>query len=511
MVSRWPFVVVLVLAVFGGWIAFDWFQAREASLSEMPPRSDQAATLQPRDSIVLLNLAVGYPALEDALNSVAAKLAGDASGSEDIKCVSSDFPRFRECLTVNWSVRYAANGRVEVSRDGDKIKVTVPARFDGKAGFGGDVAKLLSLSGKNFDGSFTVSASASLSLDADFCPVVAPGETSFGWQNEGRVELVGRSSFKIFGSGFDVGPWNLDVGRHFNGQIRDALRGALANAGSALPCDEVRGELRKGWRNYSIPIEVKGSPPLFVNVEPTAFGTSEMLVEDGRVRLVARMAAKAVVATEKGSEEPKAELPPNEAVPTGPGKVELAVPLKLSYAELQTAAMKLLGKGPLIVPTPTGDVATSVHGVEVYPSGDRLAVGVRFSAHLPWHLSDANGTIWTSAKPVVEAGGKVVRLENVVVTRQIDNALWDVLTVALKDVIDAQVEKAARIDLAPAIPKIAAAVQAAVADPKKTGGVRIRVTNTDAGLGRVVVEQKVLSVEAVVTAEWDVVLDEIRL
>jgi hypothetical protein len=56
---------------------------------------------------------------------------------------------------------------------------------------------------------------------------------------------VGRSSFRILGFGFHVGPWNLDIGRHFNGQIREALSQALANAGKANPCDNVRVEIAK--------------------------------------------------------------------------------------------------------------------------------------------------------------------------------------------------------------------------------------------------------------------------
>lgn len=499
--------VAAVALLGGGWLAVDWYRSAETAMSQKPPHQAGSAPLEASESLVLANLTVGYSVIAQALNQAIDDVSGAQNGSEEIKCVSNSFPKFKECLTVNWSVEYGRNGDVSVGRDGSMLKVAVPGRFAGKGGVGGDLARFVGADEKNFDGAFEVSVSAALSLDERFCPVLTPGEVSFHWTNEGRIQLVGRTSFKIFGIGFSVGPWNLEVGRHANGPIREALRKALANAGSAIPCDPVRQELAKAWRHYAFPLAIDDMPPLFVNVEPTGLGTSGLLAEDAGVRLVARMAARAVVAAEKGSEEAMGELPVHETVSADRGELSLAVPLKVPYRLLKAEAMKELAGKTLT----SGDARFEIHDLDIYPSGDRLAVGVTFSTDIPWRIFDARGMVWVTARPVVEGDGKIVRLEDVEVSRQVDNALWSVLTVAFRDVIHDQLEAAARYDLSPEAERAVAGIAEAVSDPARTGGVRFQLEHADIGIGRIVAEEEALAVEGLLKAQWDAFLDEIRL
>ncbi|MCO5146318.1 MAG: DUF4403 family protein [Aquamicrobium sp.] len=499
--------VAAVALLGGGWLAVDWYRSAETAMSQKPPHQAGSVPLEASESVVLANLTVGYPVIAQALNQAIDDVSGTQNGSEEIRCVSNSFPRFRECLTVNWSIEYGRNGDIAVGRDGSMLKVTVPGRFAGTAGFGGGIARLLSLHAKRFDGAFEVSASAALSLDERFCPVLTPGEVSFHWTNEGRIQLVGRTGFSILGIGFSVGPWNLEVGRHANGPIREALRKALADAGRAIPCDPVRQELAKAWRHYAFPLAIDGMPTLFVNVEPTGLGTSGLLAEDAGVRLAARMTAKAVVETGKGSEETMGELPVHETVSTEQGELSLAVPLKVPYRLLKAEAMKELAGKTLT----SGDARFEVHDLDIYPSGDRLAVGVAFSTDIPWRIFDAKGMVWVTARPVVEGDGKIVRLEDVEVSRQVDSALWSVLTAAFRDVIHDQLEAAARYDLSPDADRAVAGITEAVSDPARTGGVRFQLEHADIGVGRIVAEEEALAVEGLLKAKWDAFLDEIRL
>lgn len=498
-------IAVAVLA--GGWLAVDWYRSAETAMSQKPPHQAGAAPLEARESVVLANLTVAYPVIAQALNQAADSVSGPAGGREDIGCIRNNIPHINECLTVNWSVEYGRNGDIAVGHDGAMLKVTLPARFAGVAGFGGSLAKLLSLDAKRFDGAFEVSASAALGLDERFCPVLTPGEVSFHWTKEGSIQLIGRTSFRILGIGFSIGPWNLDVGRHLNGPIRNALSSALANAGSSIPCDPIRQELAKAWRHYAFPIDIENMPPLFVNVEPTALGTSGLLAEDSGVRLAVRMAAKAVVAAERGSEEAIGDLPLHETVSADRGELSLAVPLKVPYGLLKSEAMKELSGKTLT----SGDARFGIHDLEIYPSGERIALGVGFSADLPWRVFDAKGMLWLTARPVVEGDGKIVRLEDIEVSRQVDNTLWNVLTVALSGVIHDQLEEAARYDLSADAARAVGEIAAAVADPARTGGVRFTVENADIALGQVVAEEDGIAVEGLFGAQWDAVLEEIRL
>jgi hypothetical protein len=500
-------LVALAIAV---WFGLDWYRARDASLSEMPPKIGTAFVLVPRDSVILASLAITFPTIETALNAAAASLSGRQNGSEEIKCVKNDFPRIKECLTVNWEINYRQSGRITVGRESDKIRVTLPLQFSGKGGFGGSIAEILRLNDKNVDGSFTVSASVGIALDDRFCPVVVPGDIAFGWQNEGRIELIGRNEFRILGIGFDVGPWSLDIGRHFNGQIRDALHSALANAGQWIPCEPIRAELQKAWRSYAIPVTVEpDTPPMFVNIDPVTVGTSGLIVEDGGVRLMAQVAARAVVAAEKGSEASKGDLPVRQTVDPGRGRLDIAVPIKVPFALLETEATKALRDKPITLRTGGKDILLTVDRVDVYPSGEQIAVGLGFSAKLPWRFFDAHGTVWVTGRPVVEPGGKAVHLEQVAVTRQVDNPLWSALSVALEDVVNAQVQKAARYDLSSITEDAIKRIEEAVSDPAETGGVRFHLLNPKIRLGQIALEEQNLAVEGLFEAQWDASFDTI--
>jgi hypothetical protein len=91
--------------------------------------------------------------------------------------------------------------------------------------------------------------------------------------------------------------------------------------------------------------------------------TLGLLVENGGVRLVARMAAKVAVSTAKGNEGAKGDLPPHQAAAADQGKLDLATPLKVSHDVLQSEAMKALAARPLIIKTDGGDVEISVSGL----------------------------------------------------------------------------------------------------------------------------------------------------
>lgn len=132
--QRTALIAALLLIV--GWLIFDWFQSRDREMSEMPPRSAAATAIEPRESTLLATVLIPYAAIEKVANTEAAKLAGTKSDNLDLKCVSSDFPRIRECLTVNYTVNYSINGPVTINRAENRLRITVPAQFKGQAGIG---------------------------------------------------------------------------------------------------------------------------------------------------------------------------------------------------------------------------------------------------------------------------------------------------------------------------------------------------------------------------------------
>lgn len=292
-------------------------------------------------------------------------------------------------------------------------------------------------------------------------PVLDPGEIAFAWDNEAEIEILGNSRF------FDA--WRLPVGRHLNGPIRDRLTEAFREQGRAIPCELVRAELLRVWRSYAFPIEMEGLPTLYANVEPTDLSVAGLDIRDEGVRILAGMEAKVVVSDVKGPEGALPSTPANTALQNREGQINLAVPLALTYGTIREEALAALGSEPQVIATPAGEVSVIVKDLEVYPSGERIALGVSFSADLPGNPFDTQGVLWLSARPIVDAEGRQVRLEEIAMTRQLESPLWGALTAAFEEEIEAELARAVTYDLTADIARATQAIEAAAAQASVEG------------------------------------------
>jgi hypothetical protein len=499
--------LVLVLIVAGLYLGYQWYRVKDVKMSERPEQVASTQPLAPKESSVVASIFVSHATLQTALNGIAQKLAGSKSGSEDIKCVSSNFPRIRECLTANWDVNYSA-GSIGVSKAGELIKVTLPVMFAGGAGFGGEIARVLSVGRKNIDGAAVVSASLSADLDERFCPILTVKDTEFSWTREARIEVIGRS--RVFGL-FDIGPEYLNVGRHFNGPVRDALKKAAEEAGRAIPCDPVRAEVAKMWKRYSIPLAAEGQPTLYVNAWPEKVGSSGLLSEDTGIRIVLMLSGKATVETSPGQTTPLGELPAHVKLQAQPGQLNLAVPIRVEYAKLREALNTALSSQAFEQDTAAGKVSVKLTDFEFFPSERRVAVGVKFQADAPTGIFDTKGTVWFLALPKVGADGKTVQLTEVEIYRKIDNEAVKVLTAIFEGQISKAIADAARYDLRKDEQTLIASLQKAISDPTKTGGVRLTITDPSIQVGRIAVEESALTVEGLFKAVWNAEVQELKL
>lgn len=499
--------LVFAAVVAGLYLGYEWYRVRDVKMSERPEQRASTQPLIPRESSVVASIFVSHATLQTVLSGIGQKLAGSKNGSEDIKCVSNDFPRIRECLTANWDVNYSA-GSIGVSKAGQLLKVTLPVMFSGGAGFGGAIAEALSVGRKNIDGEAVVSASLSVDLDEKFCPILTVKDTEFSWRREARIEVIGRS--KVLGL-FTIGPEYLDVGRHFNGPVRDALKKAAEEARNAIPCDPVRAEVAKLWKPYSVPLVVEGQPTLYVNAWPDAVGSSGLLSGDNGIRLVLMLSGKAAVETSPNSSTSLGDLPAHVKLQAQPGQLNLAVPVRVEYSKLREALQTTLSSQAFEQDTAAGKVSVRLRDFEFFPSEKRVAVGVKFDANAPTGIFDTKGTVWLLALPKVGSDGKTVQLTEVEIHRKIDNEAVKVLTAVFDEQINKAIADAARYDLRKDEQTLIASLQRAISDPTKTGGVRLTITDPSIQVGRIAVEENALTVEGLFNAVWDAEIEELKL
>ena len=211
------------------------------------------------------------------------------------------------------------------------------------------------------------------------------------------------------------------------------------------------------------------------------------------------MKAKMDVATTATVAAPKA-LPPLETVPLAPGKIALAVPLRVGYAAL-TEALNAAVKGKeFSVDTPAGKASATVKNLVVYPSKENLVCGIEFSAKLPGRFLDTNGTVYLLAQPFVEKNSQIIKLGNARFARILDNDVWSVLSAIFEGKIRSELTKAGTVDLAPTIAMGLTSLKAELDKLAIQSGVTVQLEGETAGIRQIVPAETDLVVEAVFEA-----------
>lgn len=514
--KAWTGLACVVIAAGAAYLGWQWYKSWEAAYSEAPTRKATIAAFEPRRSTIQPNLMLPFEALKDAANKAVDKFAQPASGRVNIDCKKLVFivTIFEGCLDADWSLNASRNGSIEVAKAGDGIAVNIPVQFSGKAGLSGDIANALSLSGKNFSGSFVAGISGKVVLDERFCPKIINPSAKFSWTTPASVELIGKSCVGV-GHGLElcVGPWDLPIGNLLTPTIQSKIDEQIADINSKLPCDPVRAQLAKVWQKQSFPITADKLPPMFVSVTPRALSSPGIVAEDKGIRLIARLDADVGVSTQKGETGPAGEIPPNKPIADPAGRLSIALPLAADYPtinKLLNAQLKAqLAKTPIVTDTPAGKVKVDISEVEIYPSGDRLAVGAKFKADVPGRIFNAKGTVWLTTLPVPAADGRSLRLSDIKLTRAIDNELWSLLTAALNTQLVKALDENSKVDFGKDIDNAVAKAKAVLADPKQTGGVVVNVKKVDAKLGRVVPAEQNLVVEGLLDVEAEATMPSI--
>lgn len=507
----WIGLAGVLIAAGGAYLGWQWYKSWEATYSEAPARKATIVAFEPRRSTIQPNLMLPYEALKDAANKAVDKFAQPASGRANIDCKRIEFlgaTLFSGCIDADWSLNASRNGSIEVAKAGDGIAVSIPVQFTGRAGLNGAIADALSLDGKNFSGSFVAGISGKVVLDERFCPKIISPSASFSWISPASFQLIGRSCAGV-GRGLEVcvGPWDLPIGSLFTPTIRSKIDEQIADINSKIPCDPVRTQLAKVWHKQSFPITAAKLPPLFVNVTPRALSSPGIIAEGNGIRLVARLDADVGVSTQKGESGSAGEIPPNQPIADPAGKLSIGLPMAADYPTLNkliNEQLKVqLAKTPIVTDTPAGKVKVDVSGIEIYPSGDRLAIGAKFKADVPGRIFNANGTVWLTTLPVPAADGRSLTFSEIKLTRVIDNELWSLLTAALNTQLVKALNENSKLDFGKDIDNAVASAKTILADPKQTSGVVVNVKKVDAKLGRVVSAEQSLVVEGLLDVEAD--------
>lgn len=377
-----------------------------------------------------------------------------------------------QCADYHWNADVEKDGPLAVGRAGTEVHVAQKIHVAGKAGVGGDLARILSLSGKNMDVRVAAAMNVGIGLDGRWCPAVKAVPVG-RWVGSASVEVIGRNCI-----GIDLGPLGhpeacagpVDLG------LADALNGAFDKhrddieriARDVLPCETMRSKVAERWHPFSIPINRPGQAPVFLNIQPRTAAFSGIIAEDKGVRLVARVGARTTVSPEDMS-GPGGDLPELAPVSADRGSLSINLDAVAPYGFLKDELAASLKGRTFGHDTAAGKVEVRIEDVDLYPSDGSLAFGLKIDAKLPGRWFDTTGWVYLVGRPHPSADGRGMSVEDIGFATVLDNAFWNITQEVFETEILSMLKARADFDLGGQIDEAASQVGSSIAKANVPG------------------------------------------
>jgi hypothetical protein len=394
------------------------------------------------------------------------------------------------------------------------LRVAVPIAINGKAGLRGDIAKVLSLNGKNFSATVQPVVDITITHGADWCPKVTATPTQ-DWVTSANVEIIGRNCAKIdFGPlgkpGFCAGPVLIDLKKEANDAI-NGQQGAIENAATAaINCEQLRSSIQKQWKPIVVKIDSDPKQPMYLNIFPESLALSNVVINEDNIEFAVKAGVKAQLEAVPASSE-IIPLPPLGAVSPGDSNLHFAVKAIAPYSQIIESLKSSFVNRKFISKTPAGDVAITAEDFDVYPSNGKLAVGVKFNADIPGRILDTRGWVYLTTTPAIANDGTAIDLRDLQYSAILDNKAWDTIVTTFDQKILSELKKNSLIDLRPVIIREAEKISMTI-NSANMSGVKIHAENPTAKIVNVVANSNSLVATVVTDMHFKVVVtDDIGL
>ncbi len=322
-------------------------------------------------------------------------------------------------------------GRLSAVAQDGKVHLRVPVEADITADLApGGLVGLMSRGRRSkieTRAAFTIRAEIELGVDAEWNLATSTAATLV-WEEDPVVQ-VGPLSVKLSAlTGDRIGEQFAAVVRTLDERLREQV--------------PTRSLVSRAWAAAFRSLPVGQRDDLWLSLRPTGAFLGDPRVTGGRVALEAgiRGVFRVVVGAEPEAAAPT-PLPARSAPPPGPG-IALDVPVSVSFEaanrQLDASVEGQTFDVPLAI---VGEsAALTIEAVEVYPSGEQIAVALEFSADLRGSWLDLEGQLYLLGTPVLDVPGSRLRVSGLAFDSRTNRALVNVAEWMLHDEIVRRVE-----------------------------------------------------------------------
>lgn len=412
MKKLFVFLLVVVAVLVG---LFHFLQVDKA-LTEAPPRQASKVALKPVTSYLSIPYSIDLKGLEQSLNE---------SISNPIDTIN------KKCELIKGK-RIKANAQCvgEVTKRGpvtlvgsDKgITITLPIAFRLTAKTRGFIKMQ-----ETATGAMTVSATITPGMKANWEPN-ATLSADFHWDKKPQIKLFG---IKItFASLVEpkLRKRLNEVVTRFNERIKTKLA--------------IRDKAQQAWSQMSQPKSLSQDPPVWLSTQLENVYFEPFDIKTHSISGSVGMQAK--VHTLFGQPEKASfakTLPELKLTPYPKKGFSLRVPVVLRFDALRQFMNQKVANKTVPLDGKNGELSLTIKEVDLYPSGENIALAVRFKAAGENQLLATQGTFHITGKPVFEetkVDGKTkvtVSLVNVQFGRKVDSTVLNIGTWVLQTAV----------------------------------------------------------------------------
>jgi hypothetical protein len=382
---------------------------------DVPPRgATESAAMEPAASVLNIPLTVTWAALQESVDAGLPTPLYAEKGRE-----------LTGRIEMNTTVK--RDGDPRVSSRGDAMIVEVPTKVRVKV-------YRRKLSGE--EGATLGTGSAGLLVRVATTPVIQDD-----WSLVGNTEITWRwtDSPSIEIAGIDI-----SLSDRLDEKINAAMVEAAAAVDAALlEKAPLRAAVEEVWADLGDARQLRRSPPIWVRFAPEALYSSDpqMTGQGMAVTIGARGVLEASLSQRMSDIEatPLADRQP----PSAQSGARLHVPVMLAWGSLSdTLARQLEGA----VFEASSASATITELIDLYPSGDSIAIGLKLNIETP--AGSTTATAWATGRLEVDTAGERLTIADFSYDAATGQAVIDAAHDALKEQITSRVQELLTVPLA---------------------------------------------------------------
>ena len=465
-------------------------QADLSALAEEPPRTTNQYKFKSTDSDITAGIRIPYKVIKSAITkgltdfeTIPLQGTVDCSFDKEVK-----LGPLKKTIRIPCSSSYEGllhieqSGEISVVNKNNKFLLTAPVRVFGTVGLRGKTAQKLGLKNKKVDAAITINIALDVGLKTDW-NAFANVDIKYQWNSSPRIEII--------------------KGKHitFRKQADKFISKKLTELPQLINTQldnlDLKSTVSKSWKAYSIPLkDLPIEEKVNISIIPKQAIISNIKYNSDSLTLAVGLKIK--TGLHLGKEPLKRNISPPmlKKIKASNPAFKLYLPVHVDFDVIEKQIRKAINGKTFKQKTDVGTINIQIEDVFVYPSNNKIAIGVKFNTNLDDENLKTSGKLFLISKPKLNKAGTTLRLTAVEFSRDFNNALLNAITYVFKTNINTLIESKAQFDLTKSIQKTLKTLKTELSKSQNKSKFKILLNKPKLRLSQVVVGSKQLIIES---------------